>query len=170
VFAFLPQQTKSDLKKASIPTTLKLLQKIETNAKLFRIKINTVSLSSNDAITVRGIDTLEPLLGFFNKLQQIGDISIISLVPYKSKIDFKVTIKTSLPSTKEIAFQDLYTPFRAKTKKALKLNAIVDDMIQIRGEWYKKGDTVDGYTVSKITPLKVKLKKANKTKTLSLVE
>ncbi len=56
-----------------------------------------------------------------------------------------------------------------KKKKALSLTMLINSSALINGKWYKQGDTVKGYKISKINSKSVLLTKKNKKLLLSTI-
>ncbi len=76
----------------------------------------------------------------------------------KSKISRKIPSKTTAsvrPKKKQVV------------KKVLSLGAIMNNSVMISGEWYKLGDTLNGYTIRKLTFNSVLLTKNKKQLLLS---
>ncbi len=80
----------------------------------------------------------------------------------KSDKKSRKTSKTSSKTTTTAIPKRKHT-----SKKVLSLDAIINNSVMINGEWYKVGDTLNGYTVRKLTFNSVLLTKNKKQLLLS---
>jgi len=79
----------------------------------------------------------------------------------------KNTISSSEQTTSTSSQSVLQTIKKIATGSNFTLSAIINSTALINGQWYKRGDKINGYDVSNITTTTVSLKKNNKITKLS---
>jgi len=78
----------------------------------------------------------------------------------KNRIEEEETTETPKKTTQATKS---FTPVKTKhINKVLSLDAIINKSVLISGEWYKLGDSINGFTLKEISRNSVLLKKKNK--------
>ena len=127
----------------------------------------TINLSSNELSWVdEQIEAIKPSRSGL-KSSSISSMKdpFIFLKKYKKEI---ATSKKSLPSLNKISSDNANALVSKPEKpKKLSLSAVLNKSALINGQWYKKGETIRGYTLSEVNKKSILLTKKSKKLILS---
>ncbi|MBN2815674.1 MAG: hypothetical protein JXQ67_03270 [Campylobacterales bacterium] len=133
---------------------------------LISVFILSCSLSANELAWVdEQIEAIKPPRSGINSktLASLNNPFI-----YLKKKDEPVKNTTTAAHTNSLSnTKNLSTKSVTQGKNVMSLSLVVNSSAMINDSWYKKGDTINGYTVNEITPKSVLLVKKKKQLLLS---
>ncbi|MDD3344245.1 MAG: hypothetical protein PHR87_11810 [Sulfurospirillaceae bacterium] len=100
-----------------------------------------------------------------------SDAKLDELMQHKSNQDnFSIDYNPFINESMMAAIDNKSVESHTETKRSLRLVAILNQKAYINGQWYRVGQSVNGYKIIKIREQSVELKKDGKTKILAFEE
>jgi len=137
------------------------------NFIILSILFFSVNINANELAWVdEQIEAIKPSRSGLKK-SSIASMKDPFIFLSKYKKDIKIVRKTA-PSLNKISSSNTTVSItKPKKSKKLSLRAVMNRSALINGHWYKKGETVSGYTLSEVNKKSILLTKKNKKLILS---
>ena len=127
----------------------------------------TINLSSNELSWVdEQIEAIKPERSGL-KSSSISSMKDPFIFLKKYKKSLKITKKSVPTSLNKISATSTESVKVIQKKKNLSLSAVINKSALINSQWYKKGDTVNGYKLSEVNKKSIVLTKKSKKLVLS---